>query len=817
MRQYHFTCSITGLVLLAVCAVQTAQAQRLLVGTAAYAATGEIVGVYSNLVEVGGETGPRSIRLPGDAPLGFHLSQSRDLAAFTTGAPWKRSGGPPPPQPTLITVMSTAAAGEPASIVSVEGWRQWAAGFVYDDVADAPYLIIAGARVDGYGTWRGRLDVRSIRSGPTLHANSYSWPLPGPPVDVLPLSGGNEVVALCETSSREGMALLVLNAFNGRVFAESRTDAGQRDEWALSPSALALSMDFRQVLVSATGYALDSPTGERITLLRLFDLSLTETAKPVEAPGMAVNGGTALSVAPDGRCWLATQSPDGRHGFVTAVEVRDGGLTKSLEVPLSGRGAPLIALAPAGGDVAVATQDVVELWPRGVPGGARRIQLDGPATALAWTSHGLFAGVGNELVALPVADGVTETLSAFQNGRINHITALPETPPATDPVSGNALSGVPRLVLFQDVHQGHAVRKIPVDVGNNRWRVEFEDPVPPWFEVTPREGMGGDVLTLRADSSAVGGASAQFSVIVDLPGDGARAWPVDVRVLPGERAVRRILWLVGKSAASEPLRSAADPHGLKVLADQLASAPDYFAHRTPEGPIFDSLDSHAVIVMTPASAGAGLVTRQALLNFVADGGGLLVVNEGSQEDMETMGRWFESMGAHLAAGSEIQGAYSATGEHPVARFWQNVTIRSGRSFVVDDTEAIVVPTGEGANGAAFSVHRYGEGHVAFLAGWTPLTSDAMARRENRVFSAELFRWLSQPETGLLDSDGDGLDDDIEARNQTEPLKPDSDGDGIPDGQEDRNRNGRVDPGETDPRAVDTDNDGTWDGADISPA
>ena len=816
MRQYHFTCSLIGTILFAACTIPSAQAQRLLVGTAAYAATGEITGVYANIVDVGGGNELRSIRLPGDAPLGWTLSQNRDLAVITTGEPWKYAGGPPPPQPTLVSVMSTTTDREPASIVSVEGWRQWAAGFVYEDMANAPYLIIAGARVDDYGTRRGRLDVRSIRSGPMLYENAYSWPLPGPPVDVRMLSGGYDVVALCETSSREGMALLMLNAFNGQVYAENREDAGQRKERALSPSALALSADLRQVLVSATGYALDSPAGERITVLRLFDLSLAEIAEPVEVPGIAVSGGTALGVAPDGRCWLATQSPDGRHGFVTAAEVSDGGLSKILEVPLSGRGAPLIALDPVGGGVAVATRDTVELWPQGVPGDARRIQLDGSVTALAWTPHGLFAGVGNALLELPVADGVTKTVNAFQNGRINYIAALPEAPPETTGPPQKPMPGVPRLVLFQNVYQGSAVRRIPVDVGESRWHIEFDNLAPQWLEVTPREGMGSDVLALRADPSAGSGAGAQFRVIVDVPGEGAQSWPVDVRVLPEERTVKRILWLIGKSAASEPLRAAADPYGLKVLADQLASAPDYFAHRTPEGPVFDSLDPYSVIVITPASAGAGLITRQDLLNFVADGGGLLVINEGTQDDMEAMGRWFEPMGVHLAAGSEVRGAYSAAGEHPAARFWQNVTIRSGRSFVVDNTEAIVVPTGESANGAAFSVHGYGEGHVAFLAGWTPLTSDAMARRENRMFTAELFRWLTRPETDLLDSDGDGLSDDIEERGQTDPLRPDTDDDGIPDGKEDRNRNDRVDPGETDPRSVDTDNDGIWDGADINP-
>jgi Ca-activated chloride channel family protein len=55
-----------------------------------------------------------------------------------------------------------------------------------------------------------------------------------------------------------------------------------------------------------------------------------------------------------------------------------------------------------------------------------------------------------------------------------------------------------------------------------------------------------------------------------------------------------------------------------------------------------------------------------------------------------------------------------------------------------------------------------------------------------------------------DSDRDGLPDESEtqAENPTDPQNPDTDGDGQLDGEEDRNRNGRVDPGETDPNQPD---------------
>ncbi|RYZ41807.1 MAG: VWA domain-containing protein [Myxococcaceae bacterium] len=65
---------------------------------------------------------------------------------------------------------------------------------------------------------------------------------------------------------------------------------------------------------------------------------------------------------------------------------------------------------------------------------------------------------------------------------------------------------------------------------------------------------------------------------------------------------------------------------------------------------------------------------------------------------------------------------------------------------------------------------------------------------------------------VLDSDFDGIPDTVEDATQTDKTKADTDGDGVADGVEDKNRNGRVDSGETDPRLTDTDCDGLQDGA-----
>ena len=68
--------------------------------------------------------------------------------------------------------------------------------------------------------------------------------------------------------------------------------------------------------------------------------------------------------------------------------------------------------------------------------------------------------------------------------------------------------------------------------------------------------------------------------------------------------------------------------------------------------------------------------------------------------------------------------------------------------------------------------------------------------------------------GVIDSDGDGLTDEIEEMADTDPFDADTDDDGILDGVEDKNHNGVVNTGESDPRKIDTDNDGIQDGTEL---
>lgn len=68
--------------------------------------------------------------------------------------------------------------------------------------------------------------------------------------------------------------------------------------------------------------------------------------------------------------------------------------------------------------------------------------------------------------------------------------------------------------------------------------------------------------------------------------------------------------------------------------------------------------------------------------------------------------------------------------------------------------------------------------------------------------------------GAADSDGDGIDDDVEAGN-TDPLVTDTDGDGINDGVEDTDKNGGQNGSETSASSWDSDGDGVSDGTEVA--
>jgi len=85
----------------------------------------------------------------------------------------------------------------------------------------------------------------------------------------------------------------------------------------------------------------------------------------------------------------------------------------------------------------------------------------------------------------------------------------------------------------------------------------------------------------------------------------------------------------------------------------------------------------------------------------------------------------------------------------------------------------------------------------------------------RSYNASGNSAYSNEATTLIDTDGDGLPDDLENTTCTNPSNSDTDNDGIIDGVEDANHNGLVDSNETDPCNSDTDGDGMSDGWEVT--
>ncbi len=305
---------------------------------------------------------------------------------------------------------------------------------------------------------------------------------------------------------------------------------------------------------------------------------------------------------------------------------------------------------------------------------------------------------------------------------------------------------------------------------------------------------------------------------------------VRVKVVKNKMDPRRILFIWAQPLPYS-FRNDKDPREVKLLIDMLSGAPHYFSCDEISELINDDILSDFGIVVIEAKAIAnGIISIKDLLDYVFHGGNILVLGDYWPEgNADLFSYWLIPLGILYNPNQRFDG------DLPVEMMgiwdWSEKQINiigGGTLKSILNSDSLLTPTNgisiSNAKPVACVSKNYGYGKIAVLSSRTPLTSSKLREKDNKAFAVGLFQKLVYSETRFEDTDGDGLFDTLEDRNQngivdegeTNLYIRDSDKDGIPDGDEDQNRNGKWDENETDPTCEDSDGDGIWDGADISP-
>ncbi len=830
-----------------------AHAQRAAVITASLSATRQSARIYAQAVDLEmGETLPGGGPLPGSSLLGMPLTgvfaeQNRlpdGLVAVTTGP----SASPLHPDPgypeTSISLLRSWPLMVPAKRFheSEAGWREWAVD-VLPGQKSSGLLVLgshAGTTENAPTVGRARLLGGGADAAATMIAE---WPLPGSPVAGLWLPAVKSALVLC--AGQTGAAPVLVKCSAGLV-QTLRHAASELPDWnpaCTDACALAHLPETDLCAVAFSGRIPGAGSTEPVSQVYIIDSrELTVTAGPVDLRGTV----DRMHTLDNKNLWIASRAQGTDFAYATrmCVDQVSGTVALEAEYPLTGvTGGFLLAVDPATGTVAVSLGARLEIWPNGQRGDARQ-EYDNPIRDLRWTAAGLLVGEAGRVHLADAATGASKCLMQLQTGQIVAILPLaPGVQEADNTVQAgpNNRIFVPPAVLFRGEAAGRELRALNVEnVGApGSWRVEYDIARMPWLIIHPLSGHGSGTVYMGVDPARyLPHTLAEGWLSVYLEGGSPPVSAVDspakvlVRVEPAPASARTILWLWPKAAAR--MRDLSDPRGMAGLATRLAAAPLYFSHAESSDPVTSPLDPYAVIVLHAGAAIRGVASRQALVDYVADGGGLLIVGGADRDQAEALGPWVAPFGVVVAGEPPPAPNVGPTHEAPEPlRSWPGVPMPAAYGFrtaldaAKDASTPAVMKTlrmPEAPATALFLARSFGYGRVALLASDAPLRAAASDGRAEG-FARELFVWLADAGMGAQDMDRDGLTDDIEDVNgngvrdpgETDWLRADTDGDGIPDGLEDWNRNGMVDPGETDPRSCDTNGDGVWDGADPSPA
>lgn len=824
-----------------------AAAQRLVVVSQALSATQEAARLYGHSVDmVQGGLLPGAPAFPGPRPVGA-------LATWDS-IPWGLMT-----TETLLGDTTSAVALAPFQLRSdlrrdaPPGYRE-RLGEVFD-IGATPHAIFLGSDT-APGARTGYVTVLPFDPaipkgfGPPL----LRWSLDASPVAAVVL-GDPPVLHVLGTADTG--PVLASGFLSGQEQPSSvRPLDAMEDTAGLEASALAVGNDGR-LWAMVHGFSFAQASGAPASwVFTCNPITGVRIASPVLVPGTAVANG-ALHTGPDGCCWVLTEARGPGFYYATRLCAGAGGLEKTAEYPLRLFSGGLHFLQHAvNGNIAVASGDRLEVWPRGDRGGLSR-SFDGVVSALEWSDSDLVVAVDNELHLLDSASLKTLANASIVSG---HIVALRSVAPRwttfdqdgdgldasaellqkthpfnpdtdgdglhdgidPEPTTPSPVLELPDAILFSGDAVGNEIRKIQIDPGVPEaidWRVLADGNEMNWLRVYPNIARGAAPLFFFVDPEQYDGTAIRGALKVALegstPGVAAAGSPTELRigVRPARGGIRRVLWVWGNPAPD--FRSGEDPRGFARLAERLAAAPFYFSHNEVSGPGAYDLNPYGLVVLSAEAAAQGGLAPGELLDYVAQGGAFLLLGTGEDAGNAALSRLLGPAGMTLVPETTVAGPYALAEEAPSGLAPRDIRFAGGTAISADPS-FLAAPDPAHAGTGVVVTRDYGLGRIAVLASPTPLLSTTFGDLANRHFSEGLFRWLARAGTRIEDEDGDGITSPVELAHGTDPARPDTDGDGVPDGMEDRNRNGIVDDGETDPRNLDSDGDGIFDGADAHP-
>ena len=810
-------------------------AQRAVVEAATMSAAREAARVYLVAVDFDLEKAcSRPFSLPGMRPAGqLQLVEGGQRLLASTLTPDRAFGLPGPDAQAFLSVFQSFPL-RPAPIppqVLPSGRRQWLACTLERPMASPLAVVLTESEPGKDGG--GSMEAWELRDPGQPPRTLLRWNLPGQPVCAVALPASPEdfaprIAVLCRAGAQEAPQLVVGRLAAGSPRPEELEAPLGPGDVHVTPAGLAAHPEGRALFVLVTGFALDSPQGESVSWLHALDAhTLEPLATPITLPGSAHAQDAPLCAAGRDACWTATRTLGADFARVAAVELaEDGGtarLAKRAGYALPASGPVLLAPQTDGPALAVAYDRVLEVWPQGERGSLRHTYTE-PLSFLRWSKEGLLAGEGNRIHLADTTTAAPRRTVSLAQGFVAGAVFLPPSSPAerNETVPPEA----PPPMVFHAEAAGKEIRAWPVPEGVNPadCRIRFDRELLPWLEVIQEtQPERPQAFYLFMNPARFGpGAALQAPLCFEI--GGTRLQPLTswstVRAASASGNVQRILWI--RAANPQPsLRHPGSPY--HRLAEFLAAPPLLFAHQEQRTPYDGPLLPFTIVVIEAEAALQGIVTRAAILDYVAQGGGLLFFGAPAPDyAAPALQDWLSPLHIRIDTGAKFSGGFK-TVSSPLTRHWTDFPIQEGALFQTPPEAALAGPSPEEGQ-AVFAAVKYGYGRAALLSAVTPLLNTAMTRETHRAFAADLFSWLARARHEYADMDGDRLPDAQEDANnngkmdpgETHYLRADTDGDGIPDGIEDANLNGAADDGETDPRNPDSDGDGLLDGADPTP-